>query len=1043
MPDGQLLRQLGDAPGEAAPIPDHDGPGGRRAALAGGDEGGEQDVVGGFLEIGVGEDEGGVLAAHLQREDLRLPQVRFLDGLADGPAADEEDAVHSGMRGQGGADGRAALDEVEDAARDARLLQAARVDLGGVRGHVAGLEDDGVAAGQRGKDVPVGEVDGEVERPEHGEDAVGTEPALGARLPRRWEPGDQLQSFVGGDGRLGAAGLGFGSRFPERLADVEGDGASQLLLALLQHRADPPHELGPVALRNGSERALRGARRLDGRVDLRHGPGMAAQHEGEVRRRPVLDDPVGRPRWGPAACDEVHLLEGYRMQPFAVLRFQRLDGGLRDLRLGVAEGAERPHGAKPVPALAALDGDQSLLDVGRRGLGPLGEALPGELGPPEAADRLDQLRRRGVVRAAVEGVDALVVAEADARQHRLGAHALRPHLADGLLDLLREQRHVDLARREELLDELLVLPGEPVGVLVGEPGELAAQRLPERAAAVLLQPGKQLHQDAVAEAGAVHGDVEEADVAELLAGLALSAEVRVDHQAADLGRAVEVVADGEHHVPEMAVDAVRVVFLLVDVEEDVRRVAGAVLGDDQRRPYQPAGPGLLHHEDVLALEGVADAPVEGARRLLQDGAQFPLVVGQVDGVELGRELPQSRQIALLDVADHVQAQSSRSKDSYRSHALSNCAISMRSSGVCALPVLRPGPITIASHPARAKTPASVLVGLAWGAGSRPWRARTAPADLTSGESFGSDMPEALRSVEIRSSRSPPPSSATQACASAWNRATRASGSCPGKRRPSSWMDTAPSPASRTFRPPTAPGGSKRGSLPGGIVRCQSSYRAEAVASARQRFGWEGRGGRNFVAAGCGSPFSRGAGTSTVQLAGTTFVPEPPLAAITAEPDDFTQASVFKIAFSPRCGVELCAALPANNSCSTPGPSVLTGRALRSRMVQRTTAYPLCAEMIRSSLGSPQRTWVGAISRNRSLCAKWRAPRSPTSSPNVPRSQNGRFALRPWTLRAASALQSASSFTSATPRPWSDPSRSVSVQGSPCHRSSGPGGTVSR
>src|SRR5205814_2941385 len=131
-----------------------------------------------------------------------------------------------------------------------------------------------------------------------------------------------------------------------------------------------------------------------------------------------------------------------------------------------------------------------------------------------------------------------------------------------------------------------------------------------------------------------------------------------------------------------------------------------------------------------------------------------LVIGEVDGVQLRGKLPQARQIAPLDVADHVQAQSSRSRDSYRSHACSSCAISMRSLGVCALPVLRPGPITIASHPARAKTPASVLVGLARGAGSRPWRARTAPADLTRGESPGRDMPEALRSSEISRSSSP-------------------------------------------------------------------------------------------------------------------------------------------------------------------------------------------------------------------------------------------------------------------------------------------------
>src|SRR2546427_539189 len=640
------------------------------------------------------------------------------------------------------------------------------------------------------------------------------------------------------------------------------------------------------------------------------------------------------------------------MQRLAVLRFEGLDGGLGKMHLGVAQRADGAHRAKAVAALCPLDGDEALVDVAGRRFRAGGQPLPAELRAAKAADRLDQLRRRGMVRAAVERIDPLVIAEPDLRQHRPGPDALRPHLADRLLDLLREQRRVDLAGRKELLDELLVLAREPIRILVGEAREFAAQRLPERTAPVFLQAREQLDEDAVAKARPVHGDVEEAHVAELLAGLSLAAELRIDDQAADLGGPVEVVPDGEHAVPEVAVHAVRVMLLLVDVEEDVRRIARAVLGDDQRGADHLSRTRLLHHEEILPLERVADAAVEGAGGLLQDRAELPLVVGQVDGVQLGGELAQAGEIALLAVADQVHAQSSTRRDSYRSHAFSSCAISMRSSGVCAFPVLRPGPMTTASHPARANTPASVLVGLARGAGSSPCRASTAPTDLTSAESSGKDNPAAFRSTETSRSSSPCPSSRTQACACSVKRAISASGSCPGKRRASSWM---------------------------------------AIAA------------------------------SSV----------------------FTHSSALRMALSPRCGVELCAAFPANWSCSIPGPSLFTGLAFRSRMVHRTTAYPLCAEMMRSSLGSPHRTCVGDTSRNSSLPAKCLAPRSPTSSPNVPRSQNGRLARRPCTLRAASALQRASSFTSATPRPSRKPSRSVSIHGSLCHLSSGPGGTVSR
>src|SRR5712671_5368458 len=87
-------------------------------------------------------------------------------------------------------------------------------------------------------------------------------------------------------------------------------------------------------------------------------------------------------------------------------------------------------------------------------------------------------------------------------------------------------------------------------------------------------------------------------------------------------------------------------------------------------------------------------------------------------------------------------------------------------------------------------------------------------------------------------------------------------------------------------------------------------------------------------------------------------------------------------------------------------------------------------MSASSLGSPQSTKRGRISSNRELRANRRAPRSPTSSPKVPRSQKGLASFLPRRRRAASILQSASSFTSAQPRPNSHPSLEVSAQGSP-------------
>ena len=94
---------------------------------------------------------------------------------------------------------------------------------------------------------------------------------------------------------------------------------------------------------------------------------------------------------------------------------------------------------------------------------------------------------------------------------------------------------------------------------------------------------------------------------------------------------------------------------------------------------------------------------------------------------------------------------------------------------------------------------------------------------------------------------------------------------------------------------------------------------------------------NRTSSGAGSPEARGAGTSSTQLAGTTFAEVPPEAERRGVPDDRAQESARRIAFTPRPGVELWAALPANESRSTPGPAVVTRRAFVSVTVQRTTA----------------------------------------------------------------------------------------------------------
>src|SRR5437763_4276631 len=209
-------------------------------------------------------------------------------------------------------------------------------------------------------------MDGEIERAENGEDAQRPEAAFGARMARRRERRDQLQAFVGGDRGLRNAGLSFETRLPERFADVQGDGVCQLFLALLEDGADAPHQPGAVLLGEGAEPGLRLVRRLDSALDLCDSPGELAEQHGEVGWRAILDHSVRPCGVAPGSGDEVHrLFKGYRMQPLAVLRLERLDGGPWKLHFGVAKGAGRADGAEAVAALAALHRDQSFLDLGR------------------------------------------------------------------------------------------------------------------------------------------------------------------------------------------------------------------------------------------------------------------------------------------------------------------------------------------------------------------------------------------------------------------------------------------------------------------------------------------------------------------------------------------------------------------------------------------------------------------------------------------------------------------------------------------------------
>src|SRR4051812_23280526 len=105
------------------------------------------------------------------------------------------------------------------------------------------------------------------------------------------------------------------------------------------------------------------------------------------------------------------------MKAFARLHAESVDGGLRQPQLRVPEAARRAHRAEPVAPLRPLDGYEALFHLALPPMGARIERFLREPPPAVTPHRVDVLRGRRIVRASVERVDALVVAEADPRQH--------------------------------------------------------------------------------------------------------------------------------------------------------------------------------------------------------------------------------------------------------------------------------------------------------------------------------------------------------------------------------------------------------------------------------------------------------------------------------------------------------------------------------------------------------------------------------------------------------------------------------------------------
>ncbi|CAH0290989.1 hypothetical protein SRABI26_04230 [Arthrobacter sp. Bi26] len=152
---------------------DGDGDRDGHAALAGGAEGRGGEVVGGVVEVGVGQDDRVVLGAAEGLDALAVGGGGLVDVPGDRGGADEGDAVHVRV-GQEAIDRfLVAVQDLENAVGQARVLPQLGEQHGGGGVALGGLEDEGVAGGDRHRGHPQRHHDGEVERGDAGDDAEG------------------------------------------------------------------------------------------------------------------------------------------------------------------------------------------------------------------------------------------------------------------------------------------------------------------------------------------------------------------------------------------------------------------------------------------------------------------------------------------------------------------------------------------------------------------------------------------------------------------------------------------------------------------------------------------------------------------------------------------------------------------------------------------------------------------------------------------------------------------------------------------------------
>ena len=241
----------------------------RAAVLAGVVEDGVRRGGRGLLEVGVGEDDVRGLAAELERDALDRRGGAFHHGAADLGRAGEADLRDVGMLDEALADDRAlADDDVEHALGDPGLERELGEPERGERRQLRRLEHDGVAAGERGAELPRRDVEREVPRDDQPDDAE----RLAERHVDAARDGDRLAVLLVDGAGVEVEDVGdhadLAARAGDRLADVLRLDPRELFVVLLDERREPAQQPAAVGGRDGPPGGKRRPCPRDGRVGL-------------------------------------------------------------------------------------------------------------------------------------------------------------------------------------------------------------------------------------------------------------------------------------------------------------------------------------------------------------------------------------------------------------------------------------------------------------------------------------------------------------------------------------------------------------------------------------------------------------------------------------------------------------------------------------------------------------------------------------------------------------------------------------------------------